>query len=133
MSKTKLSHQLESNKPAEDWRTSVLKSIAIAGETEAKITAIIGSRNNLTAILDMSNGSPRLTRTVIKRAVLILYQPSALAGFDRREIRCALCNSQITYPTWHYEVKYAVNQFHYFICFNADTSDKPSTKCYRRV
>jgi hypothetical protein len=115
-----------------DWKKEILKSIAHSGNTSSGKSIIIGSNVHLNNITDSSNGAVRLSRSVIKKFSLILSQPVSLSGFDKQEIRCALCERIIRYPCWYYEVKYAVNHFHYFICFSATRSDKPTTQCYRR-
>lgn len=108
----------------------MLRNIALAGDTTTKVKAIIGG--NLSHILTTSSGSPRLQTNVINRFKLILSQPSELAIFNPFEMRCALCKKVVNYPCWYYSVKYAVNHFHYFVCFDSASSDKPNCKCYRR-
>jgi hypothetical protein len=132
MPKSKLSHELIPEKIT-DWQNEVLKSISYAGSAEAKEKAIIGDQSNNKNILDLSNGQARISRTCLKKSELILFQPSALAGFDRREIKCCLCHHQVSYPTWYYKLEFAINQFHYFICFDSEKPGKPTTKCYRRI
>jgi len=132
MSKLKLSHELIPEKQI-DWKDDILKSITLGGRAEIKEKAIIGSFENRSSILDLSNGAVRISRTTQKKAILILGQPSILAGFKSNEIRCALCGRIISYPSWYYSLNYAVNQFHYFICFDESSKLKPSVKCYRRV
>lgn len=116
----------------------MLKSIALTGSAEvsrAVIKPIIANNNggNIKHILNLSSGSPRLHSNVINRFKLILSQPEILEALSRFEVRCCLCNRVVSYPCWYYSVKYAVNQFHYFVCFDLSSPDKPSTKCYRRV
>lgn len=132
MPKIKLSHQLIPEHHI-DWKDEILKSIAASGSAEMRSKIIIGNESNRNSILDLSNGQVRISKTVIKKAILILGQPERLAGFAEHEIRCALCNRIISYPSWYYEVKYAVNQFHYFVCFDSDSPGKPTTKCYRKL
>jgi len=134
VSKLKLSHELIPEKQS-DWKDDILKSIALDGSASSVQKAIIGSFENRNSILDLSNGAVRISRTMQKRAILILSQPSILAGFKPNEIRCALCGRIISYPAWYYSLNYAVNQFHYFICFRPQDGDKskPNTGCYRRI
>ena len=113
-----------------DLANEMLRSIALAGEASSKIKPIIGG--NIGHILNFSSGSPRLHTNIISRFALILSQPTNLSFLNPFEIRCALCKRVISYPCWYYEVKYAVNHFHYFVCFDKDSVSKPSTKCYRR-
>ena len=131
MSKTKLSHELEQN-AATDWKDEILKSIAYSGSSESAAKPIIGNKTNSNSILDTSNGSPRISRTVTRQAALILNRPSELSAFGEAEIRCCLCSRIIGYPAWYYKLSFAVNQFHYFICFASETPDKPTARCYRK-
>ncbi len=109
----------------------ILRNIALSGSAEAKIKVNIGG--NLNHVLSLSSGSPRIQTNVIKRFALIISQPANLSILNPFEIRCCLCRNVINYPCWYYSAKYSVNHFHYFVCFDKDSSDKPSTKCYRRV
>ena len=114
----------------EDLAKEMLRSIALGGRTESKIKVIIGG--NLNHILNLSSGSPRLQTNVINRFKLVLSQPNEISILNPFEIRCALCKRVISYLAWYYNIKYTVNHFHYFICFDKMSSDKPSVKCYRR-
>jgi hypothetical protein len=108
----------------------ILRNIALAGDTTTKVKANIGG--NINHILNLSSGSPRIQTNVVSRFKLILSQPSELSILNPFEIRCCLCRRVIHYPCWYYSIKYAVNHFHYFVCFDKDSPSKPSTKCYRR-
>lgn len=114
----------------------ILRNIAISGTAETKIKIIIATRNNngnLNHILNLSSGSPRLQTNVIKRFNLVTSQPQSVSILNPFEIRCCLCNKVISYPAWHYVNQYAVNHFHYFICYDALNKDgKPNVKCYKR-
>lgn len=112
------------NKFAED----ILRNIATGGTVEKTVNPIIGS--NLTQILDLGSGAARIKRNI--RFHLILSQPQALSILNPFEIRCCLCKKVISYPAWYWSIRYAVNHFHYFVCFDADSPSKPSVKCYRR-
>lgn len=114
-----------------ELQKEILSSIALKGNAESKVKIIVGG--NLNHILNLSSGAARLQTNVIDKFKLILSQPSMLAILNPFEIRCALCNRIISYPAWYYKLSYAVNQFHYFICFDAGASDKPTTKCYKRT
>ena len=114
----------------EELAQEILKNISQSGSVEAKVKPIIGG--NLNHVLSLSSGSPRLQTNVIKRFNLILSQPRLLEWLNPFEIRCAFCRRVISYPCWYYNIKYVVNHFHYFICFDKDSSDKPSVKCYKR-
>ena len=114
-----------------DLAEQMLRNIALSGDSSgARIKPIIGG--NLNHILNLSSGSARLQTNVINRFKLILNQPQSISILNPFEIRCALCKRVISYPTWYYSIKYAVNHFHYFICFDSESKDKPSTRCYRR-
>lgn len=108
----------------------MLANIAYAGETATKAKPIIGG--NLSHILNLSSGSPRIQTNIVSRFKLILGQPEGLLHLGRFEIRCCLCKRVISYPCWYYSIHYAVNHFHYFVCFDSESNNKPSTKCYRK-
>lgn len=118
-----------------DWKDDILKSISYSGTASVteSIKIVIAERKHLSNIIDLSNGSARLSRSTVKKFSLILSQPTLLSAFKPTEIRCSLCQRLIKYPCWYYSIKYAVNHFHYFVCFDSSSSDKPSTKCYRRL
>ncbi len=120
----------------EELAKEMLRSIALGGNAESRIKTIIvtGKDDNLNHILNLSSGAARLQTNVISRFKLILSQPQSLSILNPFEIRCALCKSVISYPCWYYEVKYAVNHFHYFVCFRPTDGDKskPNISCYRR-
>ncbi len=107
----------------------ILESIAKYGKTEEKEIKI---NTNLNHILSFSSGAARLQTSCIRRARLILSQVEAMRDLSNLQIRCALCHKVISYPAWYYTIRYAVNHFHYFICFDKDSPSKPSVKCYRR-
>lgn len=117
----------------EELKNQILKSISYSGSADTDIKMILGSRTNLQHVVDMGSGRPRIHRSIGKRFTLVLSQPIMLANCNPFEIRCCLCGKVVSYPCWYYQVKYAVNHFHYFICFDRDSADKPSTKCYRRI
>lgn len=115
----------------DETKKEMLNNIVFSGNTtEIRNKPIIGG--NISHILNLSSGSPRIQTNVIKRFEMILSQPQSLSILNPFEIRCCLCKKVVSYPCWYYSVKYAVNHFHYFVCFDTDSIDKPSTKCYRR-
>jgi hypothetical protein len=112
-----------------DLQKELLDLISKSGKTE---DLAIKVNVNIHDILTFSSGAARLHSTVIRKAVLILSQPLTLQSLSSLQIRCILCKRVISYPCWYYEVKYAVNHFHYFICFQPSAdSTKPSMKCYK--
>lgn len=118
-----------------DWKDDILKSISYSGTASVteSIKIVIAERKHLSNIIDLSNGSARLSRSTVKKFSLILSQPTLLSAFKPTEIRCSLCQRVIKYPCWYYSIKYAVNHFHYFVCFRpSDDNSKPNTICYRR-
>lgn len=110
-----------------DLLASVNESIIL----KAREHTIIGSSANIHQIAGVTSGSLRIYPSIIKKFELILSQPISSA-FNPFEIRCAFCKKVISYPCWYYSIKYAVNHFHYFVCFDASCPSKPSAKCYRR-
>src|SRR5665213_858043 len=115
----------------EQMKTELLSSINKSIIEQSRRNIIIASAANMNQITSISSGSLKINPAAVKRFRLILEQPLSQA-FSPFEIRCCLCHRVISYPCWHYEVKYAVNHFHYFICFDKNSTDKPSTKCYRK-
>lgn len=112
-----------------ELQKEILDSIGKSGhseETELKVNT------NINHVLNFSSGAARIQTTVVRKAKLILSQPQALQALSNLQIRCALCKRVISYPCWYHSIRYAVNHFHYFICFDKDSPNKPSTKCYRR-
>jgi len=115
---------------SEEDKKQILDSIEKFGKAEEPEILI---NRNIRDILNFSSGSPRIQPTAAKRATLIMSQPSELALLHNLQIRCVLCHQVISYPAWYYVIRYVVNQFYYFICFDSLSPDKPTTKCYRRV
>src|SRR6267154_1207563 len=107
----------------EELKKQILKSISLTGSVNpdtAVINPIIAGSNNLAMIIDSSSGKPRIHSSRSKQFTLALSQPNSLAQLNPFEIRCCLCHKVISYPAWYYSIKYAVNHFHYFICFDKD-------------
>lgn len=117
-------------------KNEILKSISLSGSASIEYQKInnivLGSRTNLNHIAGVSSGSLKVYPSISKRFNLILSIPSFLNVLSPFEIRCVLCKRVISYPCWYYSIKYAVNHFHYFVCFDSDSPNKVSTKCYRR-
>lgn len=118
------------DKTAQDMLKSIITSGA-ASEENKTIQVILASRSNLSAIIDISSGLPKIRLNVRDKFKLVLSQPIILQAFNPFEIRCCLCNKVITYPAWYLCLRYMVNEFHYFICFDNANSNKPTAKCFR--
>ena len=108
---------------------SILESISSSGHSELPELKL---NTNIHDILSFSSGSARIQSTVLRKAKLIISRPSGLDILSHLQIRCVLCKRVISYPCWYYNIKYAVNHFHYFICFDSESVSKPSTRCYRK-
>lgn len=114
----------------------ILRNIALGGSAmkeNAEVNIVLGSRNNLVVIMDNSSGLPKIRKQAATKFTLILRQPERLEVMNAFEIRCCLCKKVISYPAWYWSKKYAVNHFHYFICFDSNSPLKPTTKCYKRA
>jgi hypothetical protein len=110
-------------------KDDILDSISRFGKTEEEAIKL---NTNINHVLSFSSGAARIQTTCIRKAKLVLSQPLELAILNPFQVRCVLCKKVISYPCWYYDIKYTVNHFHYFLCFDADSPSKPSTKCYRR-
>lgn len=113
-----------------DLQTEILNSIISSGDATTKVNHIIGGYLN--HVLNLSSGSAKLQTNVVNRFKLIISQPAILSLLNPFEIRCSLCKRVVSYPSWYYSIKYAVNHFHYFVCFDSENPNKPTTKCYKR-
>ena len=117
-------------------KDEMLRSISLRGGIEEENIKsnpiILGSRNNINHILNTSSGLPKIHAYISKRFQLIMSQPLALQALNTFEIRCCLCRNVISYPCWYYNIKYSVNHFHYFVCFDSDSSNKVTAKCFKR-
>jgi hypothetical protein len=120
----------------EQSKEEMIKSIALSGSAseEYKLVnhLILGSRANLNHIAGRSSGMLKIYPSVAAKFQLILSQPNILKPLSSFEIRCVLCKQVIRYPAWYYSIKYAVNHFHYFVCFDSSSPNKVTCKCYRR-
>ena len=118
-----------------DFKDEILNSISLQGaasDENKELKVIISSRSHTFSILDTSSGLPKIRSSVINKFSFILSQPLTLKALSPLSIRCCLCGRVISYPSWYYSVRYAINQFHYFICFNA-SPERPIAKCYRKA
>jgi len=116
-------------------KQNILKSITLEGASLSENKTrhlILGSRHNLNHIAGISSGSLKIYPSISNKFKLILSQPQSLSVLSPFEIRCVFCKRVISYPCWYYSIKYAVNHFHYFVCFDSESPNKPSTRCYRR-
>lgn len=115
----------------EELKDEILKSISLGGGIEQPtINPIIGNRPEL--VLELRGGLPRIKRSLIDKFSLILSQPLIIRALSNLSIRCCLCGAVIRYPAWYASIRYNVNWFHYFICFDGNNSTKPTARCYRR-
>jgi len=112
--------------------TELTKQILDNIKSQGATTNNIRININLADVVSYSSGSPRIQKTFSRKAVLIVSRPKNLETINQLEIRCALCKKPISYPAWYYHIKYAVNELHYFLCFDSESSNKPSAKCYRK-
>lgn len=122
-------------KEIKDSASEMLDSISLQGsasEENKELKVIIASRSHIFSILDTASGMPKVRSSVINKFSFILSQPALIRALSPLSIRCCLCGKVISYPSWYYSVRYAINQFHYFICFNG-SNDKPIAKCYRKA
>lgn len=120
---------------SDEFAKEMLRNISLGGSPSlenAEVHVVLGSRNNLTVIMDRSSGLPKIRKEAAAKFTLLVRQPLILEALNAFEIRCCLCKQVIGYPAWYWSKKYAVNHFHYFICFDASSPLKPTTKCYKR-
>ena len=108
-------------------KEELLNSLNESLKESSKKNVIIGGKDNLDMITTMASGSLRINRTLIKKFKLILSNP--LNHFERSEIHCCLCDRVINYPCYYWSIKYAVNQFHFFVCFGNNSSKEVSVSC----
>jgi hypothetical protein len=113
-----------------DWRIDILNSILLAGTAESDINVSTAKRSQ---VLDFNASVPRIKRSIIDKFKLILEKPNF--ALSEQIIRCTLCNKAINFnqaPIWHHLIKYNINCFAAFICFDPASPSKPSCKCYRK-
>lgn len=112
-------------------KNEILKSIEIGGAADDEnksVKNIVADSSHRQMVLSSSSGLARINRPF----KLILSTPLALKALSPFEIRCCLCRKVISYPCWYHNVRYAINNFHFFVCFDASSGGKPTTKCLRR-
>lgn len=112
-----------------ETQKEILDSITNSGSIEHNEIKV---NTNISDVLSFSSGSARLQSSAIRKARLILGKPHELVSLDNKQIKCVLCKRVISYPCWYYNIRYAVNHFHYFICFDKDSASKPTAKCYKK-
>ena len=115
---------------ASNWRTDILNSILLSGNAESDIKIETAKRSQ---IMDFNASKPRLKRSLVDKFTLILSKPDFV--LSEQAIKCCLCGRTINFnnaPVWYYLIKYNVNCFAAFICFDSASPSKPSVKCYRR-
>lgn len=123
---------------SDEQAKKMLDSISLSGATDESNASsrpvIVGEANRdiLVHILNTSSGLPRLRADAASRFALILAKPTALGVLHNTQIRCCLCRRVVTYPAWYHHIKYAVNHFHFFICFDSNSPAKPTTRCFKR-
>lgn len=112
----------------------ILSNISLMGSAEQSEAVVIpfAAELNPGHILDITNGTPKIKASLVKKFKLILSRPIQLTELHNTQVRCTLCKRVIGYPCWYHSVKYAVNVFHFFVCFDSTSSTKPSVKCYRK-
>lgn len=119
----------------DDVRAQILRDINLTGaadSSKAKIGIIIASRFQATNVITLSGGLPKVRPNIAKLFILLVGQPRLLEVMNPLEIRCCFCKRVISYPAWYWRQVYAVNQIHYFVCFDKDSPLSVNTKCYRR-
>ena len=120
---------------SDELAKEMLRNIALTGavnEENSIIKPVIAGIGNLDVIVNRSAGLPRIRDDKVKQFGLIIQQPVLLAILNSFEIRCCLCRRVISYPAWYYEIQYAVSHIHFFICFDSNSSTKPTTRCMRK-
>lgn len=120
----------------ENTRNEILQSISLTGaadNTTVNVHVGIGTKTQAESLLIARNGGlAKFKDYQAKGFSLILSQPLTLAILNNLNIRCCLCGKVITYPAWYKVMRYVVNQFHFFVCFDPDSPSKPTARCYRR-
>jgi hypothetical protein len=111
-------------------KTDILAAINESGASlpeNARARQVING--NLSSVINRTSGQTKFNHSIVSRFKLQLSMPKILQFFNPLEIRCLLCNKVISYPCWYLDLKYTVNHFHYFVCF--DSGDKPNTNCLK--
>lgn len=109
-------------------KDDILKSIELSGSVSEESKTIKPQINkNLDRVIDKSSGKKRLRPAIVNKFNILLTSSASLSAMNPFEIRCLNCNRIISYPCWHWASEYAVNIFHYFLCYNG--KDKPGLDC----
>lgn len=119
----------------DDTIKEMLKSISLSGSADANAAVfkpVVASKAQAPNILNLTSGLPRISWNYLAKFEPIIGKPTILSPLNSFEIRCCLCNKIISYPCWYYQIRYAVNWFHYFVCFNAMSPRRVTAVCYRR-
>lgn len=113
-------------------RASLLKSIELQGSVSSNSrTTKVYVNESLSNVLDSSSGKRRIRPFKVSLFNLILSQPLTLHTLSPFEIRCLNCSKVITYPAWHYELKFDGSIFEYFVCFSETSVSKVTLNCKR--
>lgn len=120
----------------EKQKQEILKRIALTGAAtveNAVENQIIANRNQISQIAGTSSGTMQINSSRVKKFDLILQRPAILKPLEAGEIRCCMCGKVASYPVWYSHIQYAINNIHFFVCFNPASPLKVTTKCYRRI
>src|SRR5216684_7914435 len=102
-----------------DWRTDILNSIILTGSATHEVSISTAKRSQ---VVDFNASLTRIKRSLIDKFSLILSKPDFISS--DLPIRCCLCSKAISFnssPAWYYLIKYNINQFAAFICFDSDS------------
>lgn len=113
---------------------AILRSIALTGaasEENAQSFEKIATPFQMINLMKRSSGLPKLSPYYAKNFELLMGRPKILAVMHPTEIRCACCNKVIRYPAWYWVQRFNKNHFHYFICYDPNSPEKPTSICYR--
>lgn len=111
----------------------LLQQIEMSGgvdNTTSPIRVLINEQ--LSNVLDFSSGKKRIRPLRAEQFQMILSAPLGLKGLSPFEIRCLHCKQVISYPAWHFELKFDKNIFEYFVCFSQASPLKVALNCKGR-
>lgn len=120
----------------DDTKSELLRNIELVGSSDsdnASTSIVIANRSHLNLVTTKSSGTIKIIPRLVNQFQLTISCPQALRAMSPLDIRCCLCRKVITYPCWYYKVSYAVNAFHFFVCFDRNSSTKVNSKCFRRI
>lgn len=117
---------------SDDLKRQLLESISITGNANPSINVIIAAKEHALTLLNQSSGLPSFSKANQNKFKLILSQPALLSALNPFQIRCALCSNVISYPAWYHSATYAINHFHYFVCFDKTKPLHVTAKCFKR-